>query len=501
MKKTIIYLFSLLSTGYLFSSCDKGFDEINTNKVNPTALNPVYELNNATLKTSFTWQSVIYEAAIVQQIVSPYLGVNAGGNVNQNNTSVTAANWQKYYRDVNKHLVDVMAKTKGDATRSNLYNMARIWKAYSFMILTDTYGDVPYSEAGLGYLQGTMFPKYDSQQAIYTDILKELDEASTALDATKTKEVSDVIYAGDVTKWKRLGYSLLLRAAMRLTKIDANTAQNYTKKAFTGGIMQSNTDNCILRHSAAYVNEIGTQLNGSERANFYLHASFVDFLKNANDPRLGIIALKYNTKAQDVTNFTKDPAAQIGMPAGYDQSSIAKAPNYPGVLELYSQVDRTKIGKFDAPCFFVTYGQTQLLLAEAAQRGWITGNSADYYKAGVKGHIQQFTEYDANSNVSDAVIDAYFNANPFNTAKALEQINTQYWVASFMNSPEAFANFRRSGFPALAANPYPGKEIKGNFINRLSYPVDEISVNKINLDVAVTRQGADNLDTKVWWDK
>ncbi len=500
MKKITLYISLLFASSFL-SSCDKGFDELNTNKVNPTSLNPVYELNNATLRTSFTWQSVIYEAAIVQQIVSPYLGVNAGGNVNQNNTSVTGVNWQRYYREVNKHLVDVIAKTKGDATRSNLYNMARIWKAYTFMILTDSYGDVPYTEAGLGYLQGTVFPKYDPQQAIYTDILKELDEASAALDASKTKEASDVIYAGDVTKWKRLGYSLMLRAAMRLTKVDANTAQNYVKKAFAGGVMQSNADNCILRHTAAYNNEIGSQLNSSERANFYLHATFVDFLKNSNDPRLGIIALKYNTKAQSATDFTKDPAKQIGIPAGYDQSTLSKTPNYPGEIELYSQVDRTKVGRFDAPCFFVTFGQTQLLLAEAAQRGWITGNVADYYKAGVKGHIQQFTEYDANSNVSEATIEAYFTANPFNAAKALEQINTQYWVASFMNNPEAFANFRRSGFPALTPNPYPGKEIKGNFINRLSYPVDEISVNKANLDAAVARQGADDLDTKVWWNK
>eukprot|EP01136_Pigoraptor_vietnamica_P033639 Opistho-1_new@96707 len=121
MKKITLYISILIASSFL-SSCDKGFDELNTNKVNPTALNPVYELNNATLRSSFTWQSVIYEAAIVQQIVSPYLGVNAGGNVNQNNTSVTGVNWQRYYREVNKHLVDVIAKTKGDATRSNLYN-------------------------------------------------------------------------------------------------------------------------------------------------------------------------------------------------------------------------------------------------------------------------------------------------------------------------------------------------------------------------------------------
>ena len=91
--------------------------------------------------------------------------------------------------------------------------------------------------------------------------------------------------------------------------------------------------------------------------------------------------------------------------------------------------------------------------------------------------------------------------NPYIAAKGLEQINTQYWVASFLNGPEVFANFRRSGFPALTPNPYPGKEIKGNFINRLSYPDSEISVNTANRQEAVARQGADNQDTRVWWDK
>ena len=86
-------------------------------------------------------------------------------------------------------------------------------------------------------------------------------------------------------------------------------------------------------------------------------------------------------------------------------------------------------------------------------------------------------------------------------ATALEQINTQYWVASFLNGPEAFANFRRSGFPKLTPNPFPGKSIKGNFINRLTYPNSEISANTVHVKEAIARQGADDLDTKVWWDK
>ena len=115
--------------------------------------------------------------------------------------------------------------------------------------------------------------------------------------------------------------------------------------------------------------------------------------------------------------------------------------------------------------------------------------------------MKQLGDYDATSLVSDANIASYLQKNPYVAARGLELINTQYWVASLLNGPEAFANFRRSGYPALPPNPYPGKEIKGDFIRRLSYPDSETSVNKAKLTEATTRQGPDNLDSRVWWDK
>ena len=113
----------------------------------------------------------------------------------------------------------------------------------------------------------------------------------------------------------------------------------------------------------------------------------------------------------------------------------------------------------------------------------------------------QMAQYDPASAIPLADINAYLTANPFDPANAMEQIGNQYWVASFLNGPEAFANFRRTGYPALAKNPFPGPDITGDFINRLTYPTSEISVNSANLNEAVSRQGPDDLDTKVWWDK
>ena len=507
MKK--IYNYSLIvSFLMLMSSCDKGLTELNINRTSPTAIDPVFQLNNAVVNASFPTATMVYEIGIVQQVISPNGGVLAGANFNQDNRSVFGTVWQAYYRNVIRNTRDVIQKTKNVPERSNLMNMARILQAFSFMVLTDTYGDIPYSEGGLGYIEQVFLPKYDPQQAIYSDIIKELTEASAALNATGRTETADILYGGDITKWKKFGYSLLLRAGMRLSKVDVAKAQSTVQAAFAGGVILSNADNAVVRHDANYQAPIGNMLNGTEGANFYLTKPFVDFLKNTNDPRLPAIAIRYvgatSGAGQTPAIGSTDPAKQIGMPMGKDNGTVVAAAAADGLASFYdySQVDRRRMTKPAAPVFFVTAAQTQLLLAEAMQRGWITtGTVAGYYNAGVTAHMEQLASYDAASTVPTAAIQNYLLANPFNPAAALAQINTQYWIASFLNGPEAWANFRRTGFPALAANPYTGDIPAGTFIRRLTYPVSEISANTVNVNEAIARQGPDRLDTKVWWDK
>ncbi|SFD16406.1 SusD/RagB family nutrient-binding outer membrane lipoprotein [Spirosoma endophyticum] len=513
MKK-IQYILSgaLLLTS--LSGCDKGFEEINRNPVQSTIIDPTYLFSNAQFSTTLAAQTIMYEESIVQQIITPFGGVNNGGNYNQDNRTNTMVNWNFFFSGTGngnsgpvKLLADVMNQTKADANRSNLYNMSRIWRAYVFQVLVDTYGDVPYSQAGQAYLQSTYLPKYDSQQDIYNDLLNELDQATAALDPAKRVETGDLFYKGNIAQWKRLGYSLMLRVAMRLSKVDAAKAQSFVQKAVAGGVMQSNDDNVKIQYTSIFTSPTSGLWNGTEKANFYLAQPFVSYLKQTNDPRLKVIATKYAEPSKDPSGTTEDntPANQIGFPLGYDNGSIINAPGYPGNVGSggwkYSQLNRRTVAKVDAPQHYITYAQTQLLLAEAAQRGWTTGSAADFYKAGVTAHMNQMKEYDASATIAAADITAYLTANPFDASKALEQINTQYWVASFLNGPEAFANFRRSGFPVLTPNPYPGKTIAGAFIRRLTYPLSEKSVNADNYNAAVTRQGADDLDTRVFWDK
>jgi hypothetical protein len=508
MKKTYQYILFIVSL-FLVTSCEKSLSELNENKTSAVAIDPVFQFNNAVVNTSFPSATTLnYEMAIVQQMVTPNSGVVSGGNYNQDNRDNTQVLWQNYYRNVIRNTRDVIVRTKALPARSNLMNMARILQAYAFMVLTDSYGNIPYTEGGLGYLDQVFLPKYDNQQDIYPKLITELTEASAALNAANPTEAGEVLYGGNIGQWKKFGYSLLLRAGMRLTKVDATKAQQLVQAALAGGVILSNADNAYFRTTNDYQANLGATLNSTEAANYYLAEPFVNYLKSTNDPRLPSIAIRYvgATSGPDQVPAvgSTDPAKQVGMPMGYDNGTIKAVATSKGLASFYdfSQLDRRRMAKLTAPVYFVTAAQTNLLLAEAAQRGWITtGTAANYFSTGIRAHMEQLATYDPGSAVSPSAIAEYIAANPLDPAKALEQINTQYWVASFLNGPEAWANFRRSGYPALAPNPYPGKTISGAFIRRLTYPNSEISVNPDNLKAAVAAQGPDNLDTKVWWDK
>lgn len=512
MKKLVHYSIAALLL-LSIAACEKGLDDLNINKTQPDGLDPALLLNQAIINSSFPVKSLVFDIGIVQQMVTPNGGVLAGANFNQDSRDVTTQPlWTAYYQGVIKNTSDALARSKDLAGRTNMYHMVRIYQSYVFMVLTDEYGDIPYSQAGAGLTERTLFPVYDRQQDIYPKIIQELTEASAALDAGGTIETGDLLYAGNIDKWKKFANSLLLRAGMRLSKIDASKAQTTVQAAFSAGVITDNADNAVIRHDANFQQPIGGTLNGSEAANFYLTKPFVDQLKNTNDPRLKAIAIRYvgavSGAGQTVAVGTTDPTKQIGMPIGYDNGSIAAKATADGLASFYdySQVDRRRMVKTSSPVFLVTAAQTNLLLAEARHRGWITtGNAADYFAEGIRAHMNQMASYDPNSAVPGGDRDTYVAANPLTAGNELQQINTQYWIASFLNGPEAFANFRRSGYPALTPNPYGqpnNPDVPNNtFIRRLTYPTSELSVNTNNVNEAIGRQGADKLSTRVWWDK
>jgi hypothetical protein len=305
---------------------------------------------------------------------------------------------------------------------------------------------------------------------------------------------------------------------MRHSKVSPQRAAEFAAKAVAGGVMQSNADNAVVRHNPNYLYALGNTLNTTERANFYLAEPFVNFLKENEDPRLASIAVRTigatsgpnqddALAGRDVpagVSLSRDPEDQIGFPMGYDNATIVPVAQSMGLSSFYSfsQLDRTRMATAFSPAFLLTYSQTSLLLAEAAVRNWVAGDPAEIYSAGIRGHMEELAAYGAAVAIDEAEIEAYIQANPLDMANALEQINNQYWVSSFLNGPEAFANFRRSGYPELTPNPISGDLFGGeNFIRRLTYPDAELSVNEENLQQAVSRQGPDVLSTRVWWDQ
>lgn len=520
MKIKIICSLLIIST-FILSSCDKNFEEINTDPTKLTSRNTNYNylFTSAQLVTAGNedgysrpmWQASLSYASTMMQHLSSTSSFWYGDKY-MYNQAYNAAYWEAQYSNGIKTIVDIIENVKTDTAKSNLYNMARIFKAFMFHRITDIYGDVPYFEAGKGYLSGNTAPVYDKQQAIYADLLKELEDAAQKLNAAKanTVKAADLLYGGDVVKWKRFAYSLMTRLAMRLSKVDAETAKTWVQKAVAGGVIASNDDNAIVHHEAKGTqpptNPVGLQFALREPASYRLSQTFVDYLKNTSDPRLTYFA----TVAHDPEDLEDmgdtDPAIQVGQPNGYDRlggtTDITHAPNWPDDQNHYSIVNRHTFGRQDAPTFLLTHAETQLLLAEAAQRGWISGSAASFYNAGVTAAMQQLEQAGADPGVSEDEIDDYLAAHPYNSANGLQMINTQYWIATFSDWLETWANWRRSGFPVLQPVNYFGNPTNGTIPRRFTYPMNEVTYNLKNYNAATASiNGGDKMTSRVWWDK
>lgn len=505
MKKILNITVLALSLAVI-SSCDSGFDELNTSKTNATTLDPALILNNAIINSAPDDSQLNFELAIVQQLTSPNTGVLEGGNFNKNNPNSSIGNWRDYYRNVIRYTADVISRTSADAVQSNLMNKARIIQANAYMVITDTYGDIPYDEGGKGYIDQEFFPAYQPQQSVYQGIIEELQNASDGLDAGKASN-TDVLYNGDIAKWKKFGYSLLLRAGMHLSEVDEAAAKSAVAAALAGGVILVNADNASVRHDGNYSNLTANVLNSTEAANFYLANTFVDALQDNNDPRLPAIAIRYVGASSGAGQLpavgTTAPGNQYGLPMGStDGEADISGATLPGggTRYAYSQLDRRRMVKPTSPLFIVTAAQNNLLLAEARSRGWIaTATVVEYFSKGISAHMDQMASFDPASAVAAGDRDVYVASRlPLLAGNELEQIGYEYWIASFLNGQETWANFRRTGYPDLPVNPFGGKTV--DFITRLPYPPSEYVVNGQNVQSALTDQGPDELNTRVWWD-
>jgi hypothetical protein len=440
-----------------------------------------------------------------------------------NNIGAMGQTFVDNYTSAVQPAVEVYQLTANKPQYRNLHQMARIMKAMIFEQLTDLYGDIPYFQAGLGYYDRIYTPVYDKQQVIYTDLLKEVSQATDSLIETGDHPTGDILYsqAGDqIMEWKRFGNSLLLRMAMRLIKIDPATAQKYATQV-EGNTMQSNNDNAIVQHvlsaNSLTVNQDAAQIFSQDSTDIRMSSTIISNMRKSNDPRLAVNAwIAYGADSGDDdfpenTDFT--PADQIGLPPGYIIGGLNPAVNLliackdslpAEILGGYSRLSDNLLA-LNAPSLILTYAETELLLAEASQRWGIGGSATTHYNNGVIAAITQLSAYGPNATISAADAQTYLNSQPLSTtmATALSQINMQYWLCTLMDEYESWANWRRSGdLPHLTPTDYPGNISNDSIPRRLTYPPSQKVTNLANYNKAVAGlKYGDKVTSRVWWDK
>lgn len=486
--------------------CDKGFEELN---INPYAINQLdaeFIFANAQNSVSFgSWEG---EATIVQYFQNGYdSGATAGFQFNRNDNNFNGIRWNSYSGPI-KNLVQGLHNLNGDPSRTNLISMMRIWKALIFMNLVDTHGDVPYSEAGKAYIENIFSPKYDDDAAIYEDLYKEIKEASAALNPAGDIVTADLIYDGDVAKWKKMANSLLLRLGMRYSKLNPTKAAAIVSEAYNAGVMQTNADDCVLFYNALFTNTVNFNLSNNNPRFYYLEKTLIDRFQLTNDPRSKYTAGMYpnpNTVLAAQPDVTL--ANQKGFPVGESDLTLGQAYVKGGGLD-FSQPNYFALFSANAPRFFITNSQTKLLLAEAAFRGWITGDAEALYEEGIRASMDQYALYPGGYGaISSADKDAYIaGANvAYDATDALRLINTEYWSSNVNNALEGWSNYRRSGFPILTLNTAGGGLPGDGFVHRVPYPTQESGSNPDSYDAARAAMGilpdnSNDLTVRIFWD-
>jgi hypothetical protein len=514
MRVTTLYILAAGCVAMALGSCKKELLDINKN---PTATiasgyDPNFLLTTVQLmytgSTDFgaeNWQTEWGEIAGFIQHISSTNTAYYSGDKYLNTVGNFGVYFDHSYIYQVQPVVELYELTLNNPLYKNLHQIARIMKALVFERITDIYGDIPYFQAGLGYYTRIYSPVYDKQQDIYTDLLKEVSQATDSLDVNADYPTGDVFYSSygstQINEWITFGNTLLLRMAMRLTKVDPTTAQTYVTQVL-GLTMSSNNDNAIVEHElgSETQNRDAWSIIQEDSGDLKLCSTYIDSLQFNNDPRLPYMSEIYAT--EDTTS-----ADQIGLPPGFiiggsnPAIDITQQPTYPAMgMEGYSRFN-DNILSYTAPNLILTYAESEFLLADAAKRWGIGGDPATHYKNGVLAAITQLAAFGDNSTIDPGLAEAYYDAHPYNDAVGLSQINTQFWLSTVMNEYESWSNWRRTGYPALTPTNYTGNVTGGTIPRRLEYPTSEKVTNGANYQAAVARlQGGDLLTSRMWWD-
>lgn len=511
MKKISIYLLSLLVT--TFTACTDDFEEINTDPNSPTSIPTSYLLTNAQRGLDEVMNN---DGLFYAQMWSQTQYTNGS------RYQTPELTFYPYYRGGNNFgglgdLEEIIRLNTDEATKdgvtvsgsnNNQIAVARILKAWTFHRMTDVWGAIPYSQALKG--SENFSPAYDDQSSIYQNLILELNEAADQIDGGAGVS-GDIIYGGDMDKWKLFAQSLKLRIGVRMSKVAPQEAATVINDAISKGVFSSNDQNALYYYLSDAANDNPYHDHFLTRTDYAISNVFVDYLKEKNDPRLNIYASPTGGSLEAYKNDASTTLEIVGMPYGVNQSEAGSITNnsisFPGAA----------VRSATSPGLLMTYPEVLFIRAEAASRGWTNEDAGALYEQAIIASMDFWnqqsanTDYDNIYNVSGlrGSLDVEITSDEmqnylqqpgiaFEEGNVMQQIAEQKWVALYMQGLEAWSEWRRTGYPELSPAPdaVDGREIP----RRRAYTPDEEALNKANYEDAISRQGPNEMETRLWWD-
>lgn len=563
-KGSLMMAFAFMTTGVALTSCsDDTLSNINTDKTKVSNLDPNAQLTTALLQTygDFSLMDTYrnYITGFTQHFAGGWNVTNYAGS-NFAEDDISRRIWDRYYELSIKNLVDAIHRSED---KPNLNAALRIHRVYLTAVLADIYGDVPASEAGLGYIAGISTPKYDTVEELYNWFFEELT-ACEALLGTGTDNISGDVTSmgGDVAQWKKYANALRMRYAMRISDVNPQKAQDEFEKAVAAGAISSAADDAYIKYADSpytyydgandydfRTNALSEILYGQDATSpTFVSSTLFYQMQRTNDPRLYRICRHYyNIKRSQVK---PDKEENIDLTdevlAYFERTQTGEEPCNPGAawysdwmnvpatselptLQKKADMDANTYDNSDfraramrpqlnidfempnTPGDLMSYAEVEFLLAEAKTKGWnVSGDAESHYEAGVRASMQLLNNHYLTSNkISDDEINAFIAHNPLGE-NPKETINTQAWILHMMNPSEAWANMRRSDYPAILdrtrlgifTNGFTYTDADMTMPNRLRYPELEAQYNSANYKAAIERMGGtDNWHSKLYWDK
>lgn len=478
MKNYILILFVLVFATF---SCTDNFDEINANPVEKEVV-PTSTLLTAALQSFINLNSSLNANKTIMFYTQQW---SQRETTSRSTYGDSERDWTNWYTSGMPEIDNIIDLNEGDSAiefigsgaTENQLGVAKILRAWAFMNITDTWGDVPYSEA---HNTDIILPKYDRQSDIYPDLIAELKEAAGMLNLSAAAMKGDLLFGGDIDAWIKFANSLRARLAMRMSEVDPAAAQAALTDAFSGPVFESNADNAVMAFQSELDQSNPLYQEFEVQMWTYISKPLVDLMTQNNtidDPRLPIYA------------SPNQNGLYVGLPYGLQDGESSAIPqdscSYPGEL--------MRSATFESA--FMTYAELLFIRAEAAERGWMSGDAGALYNQAVQANMSYW-------GVDPAAADAYLAQATvqYDASNWRQILSEQKYISMYMQGYQVWSEWRRLGFPLLT--PPPGAQNGATGVPvRFFYNSTERSLNGVNLDAAISAMGGDDFNTNVWWDK